>query len=149
MKSLLIPFINSQVLAEVANVCRRKFKYDKKNITNLWADLLSDCRFIEITTNTVNNAVGLVTSFDLQIFDSLIVASSLEAGCHTLYSEDMHHSMVVDNKLTIINPFRLSEPNLADIRPGYHHLNYSCTFAAWQKNLPYRVAPVTFRPPKW
>jgi len=99
------PFINSQVLAEVANVCRRRFKYTKNDISNLWTDLFADCRFTEITKTTFHKAIELVKTFDLQIFDSLIVASALEAGCNILYSEDMHHSMIVESKLTIINPF--------------------------------------------
>ena len=34
-----------------------------------------------------------------------IVASALEAGCDTLYSEDMQHGRVF-HELTIRNPFR-------------------------------------------
>jgi predicted nucleic acid-binding protein len=29
----------------------------------------------------------------------------LNAGCDILYSEDMQHKMVIEKKLTIINPF--------------------------------------------
>jgi len=36
----------------------------------------------------------------------LIVATALDAGCDTLYSEDMQHGQIIDNRLTIINPFR-------------------------------------------
>lgn len=28
------------------------------------------------------------------------------SDCETLYAEDMHHSQVIEKKLTIINPFR-------------------------------------------
>ena len=38
------PFLSSQVLTEVANVCKRKFKYSKEEILSLWNDLLSDCQ---------------------------------------------------------------------------------------------------------
>ena len=40
-----------------------------------------------------------------QLFDAVIVASAIEGHCDILYSEDMHHSLVVDKSLTIINPF--------------------------------------------
>jgi predicted nucleic acid-binding protein len=39
------------------------------------------------------------------MFDSIIVASALEAGCDILYSEDMQHGQVIEGRLTIQNPF--------------------------------------------
>ena len=50
-------------------------------------------------------AKNLIDRYDFQIFDSIIVASALETDCSTLYSEDMHHNMVVHQQLKIINPF--------------------------------------------
>ena len=35
----------------------------------------------------------------------MIVAAALEAGCDTLYSEDMHHGLVVDGRLSVVNSF--------------------------------------------
>ena len=40
-------------------------------------------------------------------FDSLIVATALEAGCETLFTEDLQHGQVIENRLTIFNPFLL------------------------------------------
>jgi predicted nucleic acid-binding protein len=39
------------------------------------------------------------------VFDGLVVAAALEAGCATLWSEDMQDGLVVDERLTIRNPF--------------------------------------------
>ena len=39
------------------------------------------------------------------VLHSLVVATALEAGCVTLYSEDPQHGQVIDRRLTIINPF--------------------------------------------
>jgi predicted nucleic acid-binding protein len=102
---LLKPFINAQVLTEVANVCKRRFKYDKESILSLWNDLLADCNFVHTTKTTFHIAAALVKKYNFQLFDALIVTSALEANCITLYSEDMQHKMIVENKLTIINPF--------------------------------------------
>jgi predicted nucleic acid-binding protein len=35
----------------------------------------------------------------------MIVASALLAGCKTLYADDLQHGQVIDEQLTIINPF--------------------------------------------
>jgi len=31
---------------------------------------------------------------------------SIEAGCEILYSEDMQHNLLIEQKLRIVNPFR-------------------------------------------
>jgi predicted nucleic acid-binding protein len=36
----------------------------------------------------------------------LIVAAAIEENCTTLFSEDMHHEMVVEQDLMIVNPFK-------------------------------------------
>jgi predicted nucleic acid-binding protein len=41
----------------------------------------------------------------LHVYDSMIVAAALLAGCATLYSEDMQDGRVVAQQLTIRNPF--------------------------------------------
>jgi len=44
-------------------------------------------------------------SLGLTIYDSLIIASALEADCKILYTEDLQHNHLVENKLRIVNPF--------------------------------------------
>ena len=41
-------------------------------------------------------------------YDSLIVAAAQEAGCDTVYSEDLQHGQVVGPGLTVVNPFLAS-----------------------------------------
>ena len=54
---------------------------------------------------TIEKAKELIIKYDFQQFDSLIVASALQANCTILYSEDLHHNLLVENRLQIINPF--------------------------------------------
>lgn len=42
---------------------------------------------------------------DLRLYDAMIVAAALETESDTLWSEDMHHGLVVAERLTIRNPF--------------------------------------------
>ena len=41
----------------------------------------------------------------LSSYDSLIVAAALDAGCKTLYSEDLQHGQQIEG-VTVTNPFR-------------------------------------------
>ena len=38
----------------------------------------------------------------------MIVASAIQAGCDTLWSEDLQDGMAIDDTLRIANPFRAS-----------------------------------------
>lgn len=99
------PTICAQVLTEVANVCKYRFKYKKHELLILWSDLLKDCTLIPTDYQSIQKAIQLVERYDFQIFDALIVSDALRSGCTILYSEDMQHNQLVENQLTIINPF--------------------------------------------
>ncbi|SDD74784.1 Predicted nucleic acid-binding protein, contains PIN domain [Dyadobacter soli] len=97
--------INAQVLVEIGNVCKKKLKWSKLEIWELWYQLMTDCVVTDITETTIADAIYLTEKYDFQLFDAIIVSGALEAGCSVLYSEDMHHQLVVEEQLTIINPF--------------------------------------------
>jgi predicted nucleic acid-binding protein len=99
------PKINSQVLVEVINVCRRKFGFKKDECLNLCNDLIKTCEIVSIGEKTIESVSQLVEKYDFQIFDGIIVASALESGCDLLYSEDMQHGLLVEGRLRIRNPF--------------------------------------------
>jgi predicted nucleic acid-binding protein len=106
-ESLVTPeaIISVQVLNEFADVTRRKLHWDWPDIDR-FADLLRGVVHVEpLTVATYDAGFGVAVRYGLSIYDSMIVAAALESGCETLYSEDMHHGMVVDGRLTIVNPF--------------------------------------------
>jgi predicted nucleic acid-binding protein len=43
--------------------------------------------------------------YQLSIYDAMIAASALAAGCTTLFSEDMQDGLVINRKLKVKNPF--------------------------------------------
>ncbi|MCE7059993.1 PIN domain-containing protein [Dyadobacter sp. CY343] len=102
------PLINPQVLVEVGNICKRKLGFSKEQVTDLWKNLMQDCICTDIGGVTMTLAVSLISKYDFQLFDAIIVAGALEANCDILYSEDMQHKMVVEDTMTIINPFLLN-----------------------------------------
>jgi len=67
------------------------------------------CPFHGVNFGTLQKAKDLMTKYDFQIFDSLIVASALEADCNILYSEDMQNGLIVEKQLEIVNPFVIRE----------------------------------------
>ena len=101
-----VPVISSQTVSEYLNVLRRILKTPKQV---LFAEAISWLKIGEISPvsfSTLATAQALMKKYDFQLFDSIIVAGALQSNCTILYSEDMHHDLLVENKLRIVNPFR-------------------------------------------
>jgi len=100
------PTISTQVLNETVSVLNRKQLMAGDLIATAIDDLVAWCRVAEVSVVTIGRALDLMNRYRLSYYDALIVASALEAECTVLFSEDMHHELVIDGALTIVNPFR-------------------------------------------
>ncbi len=63
------------------------------------------CRVEIISLPTIQSALDVQDRYRFSWYDSLIIASALEAGCEFLYSEDMQNNQVIEGRLQIVNPF--------------------------------------------
>lgn len=100
-----VPVISSQVISEYLNVMIRNFKIPKLELMDLCSQWLEKCSVQPVILSTIELAKNIIIKYDFQIFDGIIVAAALEAGCDIIYSEDMHNGLIVENSLKIINPF--------------------------------------------
>jgi predicted nucleic acid-binding protein len=97
--------IGVQVLNEFAAVARRKFKKSWKEISEALDDIRSLCEPASPLTVEIHDAaLKLASEYGYQIYDALILAAAIDAGCTTLYSEDMHDGQKI-GPITICNPF--------------------------------------------
>ncbi len=103
--------INVQILNEFSNVARRKLKMSWTELSDALDDIRALCPTIaSVTLDTHAAGLQRAQRHGLSVFDGLVVAAALEAGCTTLWSEDMHHGLVIDERLKILNPFMDGEP---------------------------------------
>jgi len=58
-----------------------------------------------LTTETHDRGRDIAEHYKLSLYDAMIVASALLAGCRTLYSEDLHAGLKVDRSVSVRNPF--------------------------------------------
>jgi predicted nucleic acid-binding protein len=97
--------ISAQVLNEFTQVARNKRQRS-------WAEIEAAVSVIRMQFPDVapltaaTHAAGLALARDhgLSFYDALIVATALEAGCDTLYSEDLQDGRRFPG-LVIVNPF--------------------------------------------
>ena len=64
---------------------------------------------LALTLDLHNSARALAQDHGLSFYDALIVSAAIEAGCDTLFSEDMQHGRSIGG-LAIVNPFVDSAP---------------------------------------
>lgn len=98
--------ISVQVLNELANVARRKMQMSWDETHALLGTLRGLLTVHPVTVEAHDAGLRLAERYGLSIYDSMIAASTLEAGCDTLWSEDMQHGIKLDEGLRIANPFR-------------------------------------------
>jgi predicted nucleic acid-binding protein len=100
------PIISTQVLSELANTLSRKFALPFDVVAQAIAEVQEGCTVSPVMPETISQALALAKKYQYSYYDSLILASALSAGCSTLFTEDMQHGQVIENSLTINNPFR-------------------------------------------
>jgi predicted nucleic acid-binding protein len=97
--------ISVQVLNEFASIATRKLKLTHVEVREILAPVRAICNVNPLTEETHDLGLHLSERYQLSIYDAMIAASALAAGCKTLLSEDMQDGQIIDRKLRIRNPF--------------------------------------------
>lgn len=105
------PQLSVQSLNEFASVARRKLGFTWDELAEALADIAVFCPDpVPLGYAVHSNGLRLAERYGFAIYDSMIVAAALAAGCDTLWSEDMQNGLVVVGSLTIRNPFTDQHP---------------------------------------
>lgn len=99
-------FISKQVINEMTNILFKKFKLESYQVENTIIEISKIVNTYDFNLDTQVKAIQLKNNYNLQYYDALIIATALENNCKILFSEDMQNNLIIENKLTIINPFR-------------------------------------------
>lgn len=99
--------ISFQVVQEFLNVARRKFEkpLTEDQALRYLREVLDPLCSVFPSRELFEKAISLEERWGFGFYDSLILAAGLEAGCSTLYSEDLQDQQTVET-LVIENPFR-------------------------------------------
>lgn len=97
--------ISVQVLNEFANVARWKLRLEWSAIEQALRDIRRFAEVFPLTLETHERGIALASRYQLTVYDAMIAAAALEAGCETLASEDFSAGQRLDGRLTVRNPF--------------------------------------------
>ena len=98
--------LSVQILNEFVSVARRKILMSWKEVNEALGAIRVLCSSpLPLTVDTHEAALKIAEQHGYGIYDALVVATALEAGCETLYSEDLHDGQTINGQVTIRNPF--------------------------------------------
>ncbi len=95
-----------QSLNELALVLRRRYGMSFADMRAEVARVAETLHApVPLTLDVHRAGMALAERYKLAIYDSMLLAAALTAGCDTFWSEDMADGLVIDGRLTIRNPF--------------------------------------------
>jgi predicted nucleic acid-binding protein len=98
--------IGVQMLNEFVSVARRKLRMPWVEVNEAVEAILVLCPSpVPITLATHSEGRKIAEEYGFNIYDALVAAAAMQAGCGTLYSEDFQDGQVIGGKVTVRNPF--------------------------------------------
>lgn len=98
-------FVSTQIINEVCRNLIRKAGFTEQEIRLLIQEYYSAYSVVELDQHILLHASTLREQYQFAFWDSIIISSALQTTARTLYSEDMQDGMIVEQRLTIVNPF--------------------------------------------
>jgi len=99
--------VSVQVLNEFASVASRKLAMTIPDIREILSTIRAVCIVKPLDIETHELGLDMAERLRFSIYDALIVAAAVRAGCAILYTEDLQQGQMIE-KLQIRNPFAAS-----------------------------------------
>ncbi len=99
------PRISVQVLNECLVNCRRKAGMSWAEAGDFLTGIEALCPVEPLSLRTHQVGRALAERYQLAVYDAMVVAAALIAGCTTLWTEDMQAGLLVEGQLRLVNPF--------------------------------------------
>ncbi|MGD0475498.1 MAG: PIN domain-containing protein [Candidatus Velthaea sp.] len=96
--------VSVQVLNEFASVATRKLHMLIPEVREILATVRRLCTVHSLSVESHDEGLEVADRYQLSVYDAMIVASAHQAGCKSLYTEDLQDGMAILG-LTIRNPF--------------------------------------------
>ncbi len=97
--------VSTQIVNEVCVNLLKKAGFTEEQIGRLIRSFYRRYSVTAIDGATMLAATELRGRYSFSFWDSLVVAAALQTGCELLYTEDMQHGLLIDDRLRIVNPF--------------------------------------------
>ena len=99
--------ISIQVINEFSSNCLKKFNKTHEEIIEVVQEITRNFPITQVTVPIIVKAILLQNRYQYNYYDCIMLASAMDNNCKFIFSEDMQHGQTIENKLTILNPFRM------------------------------------------
>ena len=99
-------YISTQVMNEFYNTLSKK-KFPHSIIKRYFNEIIYSFNILIPNIQISIKAIDLKEKYHYSWWDSLIIAAALENECSILYTEDLQHNQLIENRMLIKNPFFL------------------------------------------
>lgn len=96
--------ISAQVLNEFSNVAIRKLGKTRAEVMG-FVELFKDIRSLSVKTEWTMAALRIMGRYDVQFYDSLMLAAAESAGCDEILTEDLSDGQMYGS-VKAVNPFK-------------------------------------------
>ena len=98
--------ISLQVVNETVFVLLKKFNFKFQEVEPIIQFMKLKFVISDLNTHILDQTIKISTRYSFSFWDSMMIASALNNHCSVLFSEDMHHNQIIEDRLQIINPFK-------------------------------------------
>jgi predicted nucleic acid-binding protein len=98
-------WLSSQVINELCVNLIKKAGFSEPDIIDLISSIYNRYTVTELSQDTLTLASRIRHKSHFSFWDSMIAASAMESGVQVLLTEDMQNGFVLENSVTLINPF--------------------------------------------
>ncbi|MBQ6329700.1 MAG: PIN domain-containing protein [Kiritimatiellae bacterium] len=96
--------ISAQVLNEFSSVLFRKLKKTAQEVDG-FLDVIERINTVAVKPEWTRMAIGLMSRYGIQFFDSLLLVAARENGCDEILTEDLNDGQMYGS-VKAVNPFK-------------------------------------------
>ena len=97
--------LSVQVLNELSVNLLKKTNFSEDDLQRLISSFYNHYQVFHLQEQVYLKASEIRKQHNFSYWDSLVIASALLGNCTKVYSEDMQDGFILENTLTIYNPF--------------------------------------------
>lgn len=106
--------ISTQIVNEMCVNLIKKIQFSEKDIQRLIKSLYKRNTVYELTEDVLRAASKIREKHTFSYWDSIVAASALDCDAEYLITEDMQDRFILEDRLTIINPFTSNIRNITE-----------------------------------
>ena len=94
-----------QSVNESVFILQKKFNSTMIELSKIIQFFKGNFQIHDLTVTVLEKAMHIMKTYKYSFWDSMMLASALINNCEVIYSVDMQHNQIIEDKLTIVNPF--------------------------------------------